>query len=59
MTIVPTRLFTARSIYRKIELAIAKGKKIYDKRETIKHHQGQTATQAARLPGNNKVDPSN
>ncbi|MBP9738806.1 SsrA-binding protein SmpB [Candidatus Saccharibacteria bacterium] len=38
MTIVPTRLFTTGKFI-KIELAIAKGKKNYDKRETIKRRQ--------------------
>lgn len=38
MTIVPTRLF-ASGKFIKIELAIAKGKKNYDKRETIKRRQ--------------------
>lgn len=38
MTIVPTRLFTTGKFI-KIELAIAKGKKSYDKRETIKRRE--------------------
>lgn len=38
MTIVPTRLFN-HCRFIKIELAIAKGKKQYDKRETIKRRQ--------------------
>jgi SsrA-binding protein len=38
MTIVPTRLFN-HGRFIKIELAIAKGKKQYDKRETIKRRQ--------------------
>jgi len=38
MTIVPTRLFNSGKFI-KIELAIAKGKKNYDKRETIKRRQ--------------------
>lgn len=38
MTIVPTRLFNGGKFI-KIELAIAKGKKNYDKRETIKRRQ--------------------
>ena len=37
-TIVPTRLFT-HGRFIKIELALAKGKKNYDKRETIKRRQ--------------------
>ena len=38
MTIVPTRLFTSGKFI-KIEITIAKGKKNYDKRETIKRRQ--------------------
>ena len=38
MTIVPTRLFN-HGRFIKVELAIAKGKKQYDKRETIKRRQ--------------------
>lgn len=38
MTIVPTRLFT-NGRFIKIELTIARGKKSYDKRETIKRRQ--------------------
>lgn len=38
MTIVPIRLFTSGKFI-KIEIAIAKGKKNYDKRETIKRRQ--------------------
>lgn len=38
LTIVPTRLFN-QGRFIKIELALAKGKKNYDKRETIKRRQ--------------------
>ena len=38
MTIVPTRLFN-QGRFIKIELAFAKGKKLHDKRETIKRRQ--------------------
>lgn len=38
LTIVPTRLFTSGRFI-KIELSIAKGKKVHDKRETIKRRQ--------------------
>lgn len=37
-TIVPTRLFT-QGRFIKIELTLAKGKKVHDKRETIKRRQ--------------------
>lgn len=44
MTIVPTRLFT-HGKFIKLELAIAKGKKHHDKRETIKRRQQDRDTQ--------------
>lgn len=44
MTIVPTRLFTTGRFI-KIELAIARGKKHRDKRETIKRRQQDRDTQ--------------
>jgi SsrA-binding protein len=36
LTIVPTRLFISENGLAKLEIALAKGKKLYDKRETIK-----------------------
>jgi SsrA-binding protein len=36
LTVVPTRLFIAESGYAKLEIALAKGKKEFDKREAIK-----------------------
>lgn len=36
LTIVPTRLFISESGYAKLEIALAKGKKLYDKREDMK-----------------------
>ena len=36
LTIVPLRLFINDKGYAKLEIALAKGKKLYDKRETIK-----------------------
>ena len=44
-TVVPTKLFFDRSLI-KVEIAVAKGKKLYDKRETIK--QRDLARDAAR-----------
>ena len=44
MTIVPTRLFTSGRFI-KIEISIARGKKHYDKRETIKRRQQDRDTQ--------------
>lgn len=36
LTIIPLRMFISASGYAKLEIALAKGKKIYDKREDIK-----------------------
>ena len=36
LTIVPVRLFLSDTGYAKLEIALAKGKKVYDKRESIK-----------------------
>ena len=36
LTIIPITLFTSDSGYAKLEIALAKGKKLYDKRDSIK-----------------------
>ena len=36
LTLVPTLLFISQNGYAKLEIALAKGKKLYDKRETTK-----------------------
>jgi SsrA-binding protein len=36
VTVVPLRLFLSKSGYAKIEISVAKGKKLYDKREDLK-----------------------
>ncbi len=36
MTIVPVRLFIAKNGFAKLEIALAKGKKTYDKRDSLK-----------------------
>lgn len=36
LTLIPIRLFTSESGYAKLEIALAKGKKSFDKREDIK-----------------------
>jgi SsrA-binding protein len=36
LTVVPTRLFVTERGFAKVEIALAKGKKLYDKREDIK-----------------------
>jgi SsrA-binding protein len=39
LTIVPVKLFIASSGYAKIEVALAKGKKVYDKRASLKEKE--------------------
>ena len=46
MTIVPVRLYFKRGRV-KLEIALAKGKKAYDKRETIKKREAERETRAA------------
>ncbi|MDR1984241.1 MAG: SsrA-binding protein SmpB [Prevotellaceae bacterium] len=36
LTIIPTKLFISEKGYAKLEIALARGKKVYDKRESIK-----------------------
>jgi SsrA-binding protein len=38
-TIVPLKIFFSQSGFAKIEIGLGKGKKIYDKRETIKSRE--------------------
>ncbi len=41
ITIVPVRLFLSESGYAKLEIALAKGKKMHDKRDSIKQRDVQ------------------
>src|SRR5690606_1200193 len=41
LTIVPLRLFTNEKGLAKVEIALAKGKKLYDKREVIKERENK------------------
>lgn len=41
LTIVPTRLFVSKSGYAKINVALAKGKKLFDKRESLKQQDSK------------------
>ena len=41
MTIVPLRLFINDKGFAKISIALARGKKLYDKRETIKDRENK------------------
>ena len=39
LTLVPTRIYFNKRNFVKVEIALAKGKKLYDNRETIKHRE--------------------
>ncbi|MEL4424155.1 SsrA-binding protein, partial [Shewanella algae] len=41
VTIVPIRLFLSDRGFAKLEIALARGKKSFDKRETIKQKEGK------------------
>ena len=45
LSIIPLRLFLSDKGFAKLEIALAKGKKIYDKREDIKKRDVQRETQ--------------
>ncbi|MBC7864290.1 MAG: SsrA-binding protein SmpB [Bacteroidia bacterium] len=45
LTIIPTKLFINEKGFAKLEIALAKGKKIYDKREDIKKKDTQRELQ--------------
>jgi SsrA-binding protein len=47
LTIVPLKLFFSRKGRVKLEIALAKGKKTIDKRETIKRREAERETRAA------------
>lgn len=47
LTLIPTKLYISDNGYAKINLAVAKGKKLYDKRESIKSKD--TAREMARM----------
>lgn len=49
LTIIPTRLYTNERGLAKLEIALAKGKKLYDKRETIKERDAKR--EAGRMGG--------
>ncbi|MDR3227270.1 MAG: SsrA-binding protein SmpB [Prevotellaceae bacterium] len=46
LTIIPTKLFISENGYAKLEIALARGKKIYDKRESIKEKDIRRATES-------------
>jgi SsrA-binding protein len=39
LTIVPLRMFTSERGFAKVEIALAKGKKLFDKRDSIKERE--------------------
>ena len=41
LTVIPLRLFISKKGWAKLEIAIAKGKKVHDKRETIKERENK------------------
>lgn len=47
LTIVPTRVYIAESGYAKVQIALARGKKLHDKRETLKAKQDKRAMDRA------------
>ena len=40
-TVIPTQLFISENSYAKLEIAVARGKKMYDKRETLKEKEAR------------------
>lgn len=47
LTIVPLRLFIAESGYAKLDIAVAQGKKVHDKRDTLKEKEQKRAIDRA------------
>jgi SsrA-binding protein len=45
LTIIPLRMFLSESGYAKVEIALAKGRKLYDKRERLKQKDLQRSLQ--------------
>jgi SsrA-binding protein len=41
LTIIPTKLFINEKGFAKLKIALAKGKKLFDKRETIKDRENK------------------
>lgn len=48
LTVVPLRLYIADSGYAKLQISLAKGKKIYDKRQDLKAKDAKRAMDRAR-----------
>jgi SsrA-binding protein len=47
LTLIPLRLYFSKRGYAKVELGLAKGKKLYDRRETIKSREAGREVQRA------------
>ena len=47
LTLIPLRIYFSKRGYAKVELGLAKGKKLYDRRETIKTRQAGREVQRA------------
>ena len=48
LTIIPLRLFVTQKGWAKLEIALAKGKKLYDKRESLKEKNTQRDIERAK-----------
>lgn len=49
LTIIPLKVYTTEKGLAKVEIAIARGKKLYDKRETIKSRDAEREMKRAEL----------
>ncbi|MCS6991816.1 MAG: SsrA-binding protein SmpB [Chitinophagales bacterium] len=49
LTIVPVRIFIADSGYAKMEIALARGKKLYDKRQAMLDREARRRTRSPQL----------
>lgn len=48
ITLIPLRVYLSESGYAKVEIALAQGKKLYDKRESLKEKDAKRAIERAR-----------
>ena len=54
LTIIPTKLFINENGYAKLKISLAKGKKLFDKRETIKDRENKRNLDRIRKDFKNK-----
>ncbi len=50
LTIIPTKLFINENGYAKLEIALARGKKLYDKREDMKRKDAKREMDRMKKP---------